>query len=87
MRFCWKCSKPLSFTNVRIYNPEISKEILLKIWKSENIELYCCDCYAEKIYKKNYKKMYKNYYKKIIDYSTQTTLMDFVKNRLGGDKN
>ena len=56
-RSCFKCHKPLVFSEYLSSNP--SKEIseLIRLWKEESIEIFCCGCFKRNKLKEHLKKM------------------------------
>ncbi len=42
---CFRCRRPLLFTEMYAANKEKDKDRLKKLWKLEEIEFYCCTCY------------------------------------------
>lgn len=71
LRQCFKCGKELDYENyIKNINPnEISS--MTKIWNSEFIELYCCNCYCFKIK-----------YQTSIDYSQELNNNNFLKRNI-----
>jgi hypothetical protein len=77
-RICFECGKRLYRSEFIEANPTIPLKNLLKIWESNHVELYCCECNKEikRYYRRiEQEKKYKEDMKKTI----QTTIQLYWK--------
>lgn len=44
-RVCFNCEKELKFIELKLINSDYEYKHLEKLWKSDNIRFYCCECY------------------------------------------
>ncbi len=46
-RYCFECGNLLEWFNFKNVNHHLGYNYLLKIWNSNFIQLYCCECFKE----------------------------------------